>query len=303
MTVPQDETPATTWPKLSLPHGLGKNVITAHALARSAIFSTQSYGPFAERPQCFGRTSLPTTGDIKVFQTAGHRLDQGDADVFYELLRRVLTDTRETHREARVYFCRGELLNALGRSLGGNTRKCLDESLDRLFRADFEFSVPKLFVGKSRLILKMHRREQESAGNYDYDVLLDVELARLFGQRQWTILRQSQRKRLEGNPLAKGLHAFYSTQLTPYPMNLVTLKNLMGRESMQNSKWRAVLQTALTKVKQATGWAVCELKLEGRDAGKIVVEREKPADIGPPTPNAEASGSAGDTDHDPYGDI
>jgi hypothetical protein len=302
MTVQQHETPAT-WPKMLLPHDLGKNVITAHALARSAIFSTQSYGPTAERPQYFGRTPLPTTGHIKVFQTAGHRLDQGDADVFYELLRRVLTDTRETHREARVYFSRGELLKALGRSLGGNTRRCLDESLDRLFRADFEFSVPKLFVGKSRLILKMSRYEPESAANYDYDILLDVELARLFGQRQWTILRQSQRKRLEGNPLAKGLHAFYSTQLAPYPMNLVTLKNLMGRESMQNSKWRAVLQTALTKVKRATGWDVCELKLEGRDAGKIVVERREPADTRIPTPNAEALGSAVDADLDPYGDI
>jgi len=107
-----------------LPRGLGENVVTAHALARSAIFSTQSYKPVAEGPEYFGRTSLPTTGRIKVFQTAGHPLDQGGADVFYELLRRVLTDTREMQREARAYFSQWELLKVTGSGLGGNTRKC-----------------------------------------------------------------------------------------------------------------------------------------------------------------------------------
>jgi hypothetical protein len=56
-------------------------------------------------------------------------------------------------------------------------------------------------------------------------------------------------------------------------------------------------------MKRATGWPVCELKLEGQNAGTVVVEREEPADTGMPTPDAEASGSAGDADHDPYGDI
>jgi hypothetical protein len=83
MTAAPNNTPAA-WPKLALPHGLGKNSVTAQALARSAIFSTQSYGPKAERPQYFAKTELATTktSDIKVFQSAGRGLDQGDADVF-----------------------------------------------------------------------------------------------------------------------------------------------------------------------------------------------------------------------------
>ncbi|MGF7131407.1 hypothetical protein P3T40_002889 [Paraburkholderia sp. EB58] len=115
MTAAQNNTQAA-WPKLPLPHGLGKNSVTAHALARSAIFSTQSYGPKAERPQYFAKTELATTktSDIKVFQTAGRGLDQGDADVFYELLRRVFNSGQEMHREARVCFNRGELIKTLG---------------------------------------------------------------------------------------------------------------------------------------------------------------------------------------------
>ncbi|CAJ4296042.1 Uncharacterised protein [Burkholderia pseudomallei] len=133
------------WPKLPLKHGLNNNLVTAHALARSAIFSTRFYRSHAERPLYRERTRLPSTSDIEVFQTAGHQLDQGDADVFYELLRRVFADGHEMCRESHVAFRRAELLRALGRSAGGKTRKLLDESLDRLYRAEFEFSVHGLF--------------------------------------------------------------------------------------------------------------------------------------------------------------
>jgi hypothetical protein len=279
MTATLNNTQAA-WPQLPLPHGLGKNFVTAHALARSAIFSTQSYGPKAERPHYFAKTELATTetSGIKVFQTAGHGLDQGDADVFYELLRRVISSGQEIHREARIYFKRSELLKTLGRAPGGKTRKLLDASLDRLFRAEFEFSVPGLFAGKSRLILKMQCPESvpEAEDNYDYDVLLDVELSRLFDRNQWTILRRTERQQLSGNPLAKGLHAFYATHHSAYPMNPNTLRCLMGRGTMQLSKFSVVLESALAEVKAATGWAKCELQLEGKNAGKVVVERGSP---------------------------
>jgi hypothetical protein len=271
------ENSMAAWPMLPLPHGLGKNSVTAHALARSAIFSTQSYGPKAERPVYLAKTQLATTetSDIKVFQTAGRGLDQGDADVFYELLRRVFNSGQETRREARVCFNRSELVKTLGRAPGGKTRKLLDESLDRLFQAEFEFSVPGHFVGKSRLILKMYCREPGSVTepNSDYDVLLDVELSRLFDNGRWSILRRSERQQLGRNPLAKGLHAFYSTHSSPHPMKPDTLRLLMGRRTMQSSKFLAVLEPALGEVKLATGWPKCELQREGKHAGKVVVDK------------------------------
>lgn len=304
MTAPQNEPPAS-WPKLPLPHGLGRNLVTAHTLARSAVFSTQSYGPKAERPRYFERTQLATTktSGIKVFQTAGHQLDQGDADVFYELLRRVFADEGEMQRESRVCFNRAELLKALGRSAGGKTRKLLDESLDRLFRAEFEFSVPGLFTGKSRLILKIYRRDKESAAVFDFDVLLDVELARLFDREQWALLRQSQRQVLEGRPLAKGLHGYYSTHVSPHPMCPETLKQLMGRQTMQESKWRTALLAALVELKRATGWTKCELATQGKDAGKVVVVRGTSPKARAPVRKAETPAPDKTEALDPYDDI
>ncbi|WP_342320234.1 plasmid replication initiator TrfA [Burkholderia pseudomallei] len=266
-------TSPVTWPKLPLKHGLNNNLVTAHALARSAIFSTRFYRSHAERPLYRERTQLPSTSDIEVFQTAGHQLDQGDADVFYELLRRVFVGGNETCRESHVVFGRAELLRALERGAGGKTRKLLDESLDRLYHAEFEFSVHGLFSGKSRLILKMHHLDKKTAAGKDYDVLLDVELARLFDGNQWTVLRRSQRRLLDGKPLAKGLHALFSTWSTPYPMLPETLLPLAGRHGMQQSKWLDVLLPALAAVKLVTGWTKCELEAQGVHAGKIVVEK------------------------------
>lgn len=272
MTALQNTSPAT-WPKLPLKHGLNNNLVTAHALARSAVFSTRFYRSHAERPLYRERTKLPSTSDIEVFQTAGHQLDQGDADVFYELLRRVFADGREMCRESHVLFSRTELLRTLERSAGGKTRKLLDESLDRLYHAEFEFSVHGLFSGKSRLILKMHRLDKKTATGEDYDVLLDVELARLFDGNQWTVLRRSQRRLLDGKPLAKGLHAYFSTLSTPYPMLPETLLRLTGRQGMQLSKGLDALLPALADVKLVTGWAKCELETQGVHAGKVVVEK------------------------------
>nr|WP_294866546.1 plasmid replication initiator TrfA [uncultured Pseudogulbenkiania sp.] len=263
----------TKWPELPLPYGLHKNFVTPNALAQSAIFSTQFYRRHVDRPQYFEKTQLAATGGSEIYQTVGQQLDQNDADVFYELIRQVFEQGKEGGREARVRFNRSAMLSALGRAPGGKTRKLLDDSIDRLFAAEFEFVIPDVFTGKSRLILKMHRQESRSDSGCDYDVLLDLELAQLFNKRQWAILKKTERSLLAGDLLAKGLHAYYSTQQTPYPMKPSTLKTLMGREAMQESKWRMALQVSLEKVKQATGWTVCELSSQGATAGKVVVEK------------------------------
>ncbi|NPT54594.1 plasmid replication initiator TrfA [Paraburkholderia elongata] len=260
MSALQTELP-TSWPELKLPHGLGKNFITAHTLARCAIFSTQAWSRLSPRPKYPERKQLATTetSGITVFQTAGEQLDQGDADVFHELLRRVFVEGGNTRGEHHVRFNRGEFLRALGRARGGTTGERLDASLNRLYEARFEFDVPGLFKGKSSLILNIYSRETDSTKDFDYDVLLDVSLARLFPKTQWTLLRRRERDKLI-DPLAKGVHAYYSTHKAPYPMKAETLQNLMGRESMQPSKWRIALRTALEAVQKATGWTRCALE-------------------------------------------
>ncbi|MDE1143505.1 MAG: plasmid replication initiator TrfA [Paraburkholderia tropica] len=289
---------STAWPKLPLKYGLSRNFVAPNSLAQSAVFSTQYYRSNADRPEYSTPKELKIMGERnEVYQTAGHRLDQGDADVFYELLRRVLENGCAMDRETHVRFNRGELLKALGRTRGGTTRTSLDASLDRLYRAEFKFSVPRLFEGRSRLILKMIRSSPDSPMEYEYDVLLDVELARLFDGGQWTLLRRSQRDKLKNMSLARGLHALYSTLLTPHPMFPETIQELMGRDSMQDSKWRKVLAGALKELQKATGWARCELAIDDKKQLMVFVERDANAKPKSKTGNQKTVNSASEAEN------
>ncbi|QIF06316.1 hypothetical protein G5A69_00395 [Ralstonia mannitolilytica] len=257
-----------TWPQLPLPYGPGDNLIVAHTFVRSGIFSTQLYRRHAERPVYLRKTALATTetSDIRVFQTRGPRLDQGDADVFYELLRRVFDRGRESDREEWIRLNRSELLDALGRGRGGKTRRLLDESLDRLCRAEFDFVVPGLLAGRLRLIRKMRRPDGDDATDCDYEVLLDSDIARLFECGQWTLLRQAERCQLAGSPLARGLHALYASLSEPYPMKASTLKNLMGR--VDAGKQMAPSAPDRTRCSEAS-YRVDYLRVAGNQHGRL----------------------------------
>lgn len=264
------------WPQLELKHGIGPNIVTPFTFARSAIFSSQVYRRYADRPQYIAPKELVAIGKLKIFQTAGYQLDQGDADVMYELIKYVFKQEDASRCESRVLFNRRQFLEAIGRVPGGKTRALLDASIERLFAASFEFQMPNLNTGMSRLLLSVLRREDARNQEYDYDVVIDVRLAQLFSQGRWTVLKKSEREKMAGDPLAKWLHAYYSTHREPYPIKHETLKSLTGREGMQNSKWLAALCGSLEKLKQATGWHMCELNVTGKNAGKVLVIRDEP---------------------------
>lgn len=260
------------WPNLAF-SGSRLNYVAPYALARCAIFSTQIFRGQLTRPQFTEKTELASLGNMHVYQLSGEQLDQGDADVFYELMRRVVVSGASGVREARIQFNQLEFLSALGRKKGGKTLALLRESLCRLTDAAFFFQVPGVLTGRSRLILKMLTREDVDGLEHDYDVLLDLELANLFNREQWTFLNKKERTLLAGDPLAKGLHAYYSTHREPYPLLPGSLKTLMGRTFMQESKWRLALDTSLANLKNATQWHKCDLEMHGKYAGKVVVQK------------------------------
>src|SRR5690349_18125276 len=121
MTALLEQHAQPAWPKLPLKYGLNRNLAAPNSLAQSAVFSTQYYRSNATRPEYFEATEPEAMGAIELYLTAGHRLDQWDADVLYELLRRILAEGREMDRESHIRFDRTELLKAIGRARGGTT--------------------------------------------------------------------------------------------------------------------------------------------------------------------------------------
>lgn len=275
------------WPDCLIEQGLS-NLITPNSLAQSAIFSTQVFRGPTIRPRILERTQLASLSHMAVFQLSGEQLDQGDADVFFELLRRVIANGDSSSREARVCFNRVELLHALGRKKGGNSLRLLTDSLDRLTDATFFFQIPGLLTGRSRLILKSLTRIDVPTMETDYDVLIDVELSKLFSNEQWSFLRKSERQSLAHDPLAKGMHAYFSTFQVPYPIKVTTLQSLMGRESTQSSKFIEALKASLRKLKEVTGWQTCEIAESGPNIGKVVVEKKKKAPSAKKQPEQKA---------------
>ena len=283
------------WPKLDLPYGLlMKAVLAPNALVRGSVFSTLEYAGAAERPVITEPLLLATMKQYRIEQIAGVRLSQSDADVFFWLLSRIYR-RGDPSGSPSTFFEHKEALAELGRKRGGKTDLLLADSLDRLGQAEFTYELhrsddgehpgavddedaesagkrPPSIVGRTRLLSRVERCDRLDS-KYDYQVTIAAGVAVFFDRNDWVVLPNTERKQLSKEPLARGLYAFYYSHRHAYAMLPETLKKLMGRESMQNSKWLHALATALAKVKTATGWPECEVAQVGRYAGKIVVTK------------------------------
>lgn len=264
-------TTTTEWPELSLPLGvLGDTRIAANLFVRSAMFSTLEFAGGAARPAITEPLPLAAIAPYRIKQVEGARLSQSDADLFFWLLSRAYRNGAPKG-SVQVYFKCGEALTALGRARGGKTDALLGESLLRLSGAVFVYELPGV-SSRSRLLTHVERFDNKEKP-YDYKVTIAGGVAELLDGGEWLTLPGKVREKLAGDPLARGLHAFYASHKSAFPMLPSTLKGLMGRETMQDSKWRTALENALAKVKTATGWPQCELVKEGSWAGKVAVRK------------------------------
>lgn len=291
----EKESSLSTWPKIDLQYGLLlKAILVPNALARSSVFSTLEYAGGAERPVITEPLLLATMKQYRIEQIAGVRLSQSDADVFFWLLARIYRDGHPGGSPS-AFFENKEALGELGRKRGGKTDLLLAESLDRLGQAEFAYELHRpddgehpgivdeegaepaserlpSIVGRTRLLSRVERCDR-AGSKYDYQVTIAAGVAVLLDRNDWVVLPSTERVQLATDPLARGLYAFYSSHKFAYPMLPATLKKLMGRESMQNSKWLNALAIALAKMKTATGWRACEVAQTGKYKGKIVVEK------------------------------
>lgn len=265
----QEETAQSSmWPQLNLPFGFFEETrIAPNLLVRSAAFSTLDYTGGVGRPEVTEPLKLSSLSQYRIDQVAGVRLSQTDADLFFWLLSRLYRFGAPKDR-AWVYFKRSEALT--GRARGGKTDLLLEDSLQRLIGAEFSYEALGV-VGRTRLLSSVERFDNDKP--YDFRVTVSDGVAQLLEGGNWSALSGTEREQLAGDPLAKALHAFYSSLKTVYPMFPATLKTLMGRESMQESKWRHALKKSLARVQEVTGWAGCHLVENGENAGKVVVSK------------------------------
>jgi hypothetical protein len=259
---------------LNLKYGLGPNTAVPYVIARSGIFSSQIYRGPIKRPEATARIDIETLGGANIFQIAGHRLDQGDADVFYEVVRALFTRVHAQEPGIQVVLECRLLLSSIGRASGGKTNVLLRESLERLVNAKFEIHEK---TGQFYTIGLLQSIAYSDAGSSKGRVQIEVDpgLIELYKGNQWAVLKKKERSVLK-SPTARALYAYYCTHgNNPYHLLPDTLKQFVGRLGMQDYKWLALLRTALDELKIATGWQVCELAAasDGRARRVIVIKR------------------------------
>lgn len=233
-----------------LQHGIGQNFVAPRVAVQGALFSSLVFRGRTMRPAYITPTQVAEWGDKRVIQTAGEQLDQGDADVYFELVRRATEQ-----EELCLNIKSDEFLSAINRERGSESRNWLECSIERLKNASFEFSITELPV-KAKLLVSVERNV-DSKTAADFVVVLSDSMSQVFEAGK-TIIKTKERFALGNDSLAKSLHSFFSSHSKQYESKIGVEKLMAatGRQSMRKDRFCAAVAESITVLKQATGWII-----------------------------------------------
>jgi TrfA protein len=173
----------------------------------------------------------------------GKQLNQEDLDVWEAILHL----SNKIPLGTEVSLTGYSILKALKLPMGGEQRRRLEESIDRLtgcfIKLDLTEENSRYKYGGS-LIEKYLKNENTG----HYLVVMSRELTRLFAPDDWTAINFDQRLQLRSKLLAQFLHGYYSTHIKPHPVKLLTLQELSGSVNKQLSDFKRKVKTALDQL-------------------------------------------------------
>jgi TrfA protein len=184
----------------------------------------------------------------------GKQLNQEDLDVWEAILHL----SNKIPLGTEVSLTGYSILKALKLPIGGEQRRRLEESIDRLtgcfIKLDLTEENSRYKYGGS-LIEKYLKNENTG----HYLVVMSRELTRLFAPDDWTAINFDQRLQLRSKLLAQFLHGYYSSHEKPYPIKISTLRELSGSVNKQPASFKRQVKTALdtlTKIGFLEGYSV-----------------------------------------------
>ena len=155
----------------------------------------------------------------------------------------------------------------MGLSTGSSDHKQLHSAIGRLTACAVEITHEGRTYGGP--LLKSYRKEESTSY---YNVELNRDLIKLFGESQWTALDWEQRQQLKRKPLAKALHAFYSSHRTPFALKVATLRDVTGSRNAELRDFKRKVALALQELVKI-GFLIA-FRIEG---DLVHVERAKAA--------------------------
>jgi len=229
-----------------------------HAMARLPFFVAIAYRGRVVRPAFVKDTLIGKLGTVEIYQTSGERLDEQDADVYLELVRRSMHASPADGRMLTLSFDANEFLPTVGRDRGTNNMLWLDSVLRRLLRANFRFNMPGLKDYESSLLAEIESSEDsERKTRRHYTLTLNVRMAKVFNEAGYGLVDMRIRAQLITDPVGKGLYAIYASHRDTRFMRLSELRRALGRHDQADKDFvKKVLKPALEHLKDATDWHI-----------------------------------------------
>lgn len=192
---------------------------------------------------------------------SGERLDQGDLDIWLQLLHLL----RDQPIGGRVEFSPRSVLRAMGRNTGKSAREWLIRGLNRLSGGAVTLESNRFMVRGGLLVWGIDKETDRCFASPHRDIVP------LFQRDTYTLLDFEQRLSVHSQ-LGRWLHEFYSTHAKPHAYKVETLRELCGSETVHLFHFRAELRQALQELVAAgllVSWEI--------DAGDLVRVKKRPS--------------------------
>lgn len=209
---------------------------TPNSFIRSALFAA-----IQSKDRVFLKEATLASQKGIAVKFTGEQLNQEDLTV-WETLAHLARQHPLGHT---CSFTAHGLLKSLGLHTGLSQHKQLHSTIIRLTACAVEITHEgKTYFGP---LVKSGLKDEITS---QYNIELNRELIRLFGENQWTALDWQQRQQMRGKHLAQALHAFYSSHRQPFPVKLDTLRGYVGSKNQQKAGFKIKLRGALDELVQ-----------------------------------------------------
>lgn len=207
-------------------------------LIRSSLFTISNH----KMPRSYLKEqSLFTFGETSISYT-GEELRQDDEDVWLQIIYHASKE--RTHS---IEFMPYSMISKLDWPRRTQYRDKLKSILTRLSATNLSIRNKYLRAGISvSLVRKFVWTDDSGSSLKRWRVWIEPEIIKLFSHSLYTKIHWVQRKKLK--PLAKWLHAYYSSHAVPLPVPIVILKRASGSKTKALSHFKEQLKMALNEL-------------------------------------------------------
>ncbi len=222
-----------------LPHIPNDKRIIPNDMIRSALFTVGNHN--AARP-FLKNQKIGSFRSSEIIYT-GEELRQDDEDIWLQLIYSA-SEAKSNQIEFKPYT----FLSQIGWPQRVQYCERLKASLSRLSATTLSIYNPYFEKGIGFSLVRKFEWHTDGEQLRSWKVWLEPEVTKLFGElgKMYSKIHWEQRKKLK--PLAKWLHAFYSSHAKPEPIHLSRLMELCGSKMKTVKHFKANLRESLIEL-------------------------------------------------------